>query len=205
MIESEYFLSSYSHSPNLKRFCTSCCINVDVEEGFFMVQKKTRFVFHRPISLILAVLGLLLLTAILAILTDFEKSDITSLILFDSLTITHLASYVGAMWIAIFTPIYYVLKSHSPKRFKTMLNIHVLANLLAFTLITTHYVHREINSAFLGTGTALYITVLLLVATGIMQRFNIISGKKVKFIHLSMTSAFYLILVIHIIGSFVRI
>ena len=86
-----------------------------------------------------------------------------------------------------------------------MLNIHVLANLFAFTLITTHYVHREINSAFLGTGTALYITVLLLVATGIMQRFNIISGKKVKFIHLSMTSAFYLILVIHIIGSFVRI
>lgn len=170
-----------------------------------MSQEKT--VVTRQLSLKLAVLALIVLAVILAFLVDFEESSITAFLLIDSLTITHLASYVGGFWIAIFTPIYFVLKRRSPRHLKSMLKIHVLGNLLAFALITTHYAHREVNSVFLGTGIVLYIALISLVVTGIIQRFNFLRGfrNQIGFVHTSMTTAFYLILIIHIIGTFVRL
>jgi hypothetical protein len=150
---------------------------------------------------------LIVLAVILAFLVDFEESSITAFLLIDSLTITHLASYIGGFWIAIFTPIYFVLKRRSPRHLKSMLKIHVLGNLLAFALITTHYAHREVNSVFLGTGIVLYIALISLVVTGIIQRFIFLRGfrNQIGFVHTSMTTAFYLILIIHIIGTFVRL
>jgi hypothetical protein len=127
-------------------------------------QEKT--VVTRQLSLKLAVLALIVLAVILAFLVDFEESSITAFLLIDSLTITHLASYVGGFWIAIFTPIYFVLKRRSPRHLKSMLKFHVVGNLLAFTLVTTHYAHREVNSVFLGTGIVLYIALISLVVTG---------------------------------------
>jgi hypothetical protein len=169
-------------------------------------QEKTEIV-HNQSGLKLAVLALIVLAVILAYFTDFEKTNITKFVLVDSLTITHLASYIGGFWIAIFTPIYQVLKRRSPQHFKSMLNVHVLGNLLAFVLITTHLTHREINSVFLGSGTALYIALVSMVVTGIIQRFNLLKSirKQVKFVHVSMTTAFYLILIVHVIGTFVRL
>jgi hypothetical protein len=169
-------------------------------------QEKTEIV-HNQSGLKLAVLALIVLAVILAYFTDFEKTNITKFVLVDSLTITHLASYIGGFWIAIFTPIYHVLKRRSPQHFKSMLNVHVLGNLLAFVLITTHLTHREINSVFLGSGTALYIALVSMVVTGIIQRFNLLKSirKQVKFVHVSMTTAFYLILIVHVIGTFVRL
>ena len=170
-----------------------------------MSQEKT--VVTRQLTLKLAVLALIVLAVILAFLVDFEESSITAFLLIDSLTITHLASYIGGFWIAIFTPIYFVLKRRSPRYIKSMLKIHVLGNLLAFALITTHYAHREVNSVFLGTGIVLYIALISLVVTGIIQRFIFLRGfrNQIGFVHTSMTTAFYLILIIHIIGTFVRL
>jgi hypothetical protein len=170
-----------------------------------LIQEQTKV--HRQLGLMLAILALIVLTVVLAILTDLEKSNITTFLLTDSLTITHLASYIGSFWVAIFTPIYFVLKRRSPRHLKSMLKIHVLGNLLAFALITTHLIHREINSEFLGTGITSYIALLSLVVTGIIQQFNVIKSlrNQVSFIHLSMITAFYLILIIHIVGTFVRI
>ena len=170
-----------------------------------MSQEKT--VVTRQLTLKLAVLALIVLAVILAFLVDFEESSIIAFLLIDSLTITHLASYVGGFWIAIFTPIYFVLKRRSPRHLKSMLKIHVLGNLLAFALITTHYAHREVNSVFLGTGIVLYIALISLVVTGIIQRFIFLRGfrNQIGFVHTSMTTAFYLILIIHIIGTFVRL
>ena len=170
-----------------------------------MSQEKT--VVTRQLTLKLAVLALIVLAVILAFLVDFEESSITAFLLIDSLTITHLASYIGGFWIAIFTPIYFVLKRRSPRHLKSMLKIHVLGNLLAFALITTHYAHREVNSVFLGTGIVLYIALISLVVTGIIQRFIFLRGfrNQIGFVHTSMTTAFYLILIIHIIGTFVRL
>ncbi len=159
------------------------------------------------LNLKLTVLALIVLTVVLGILSNLEESNISKFILIDSLTITHLASYIGGFRIAIFTPTYFVLKRRSPRYCKLMLMLHVLSNLIAFALITTHYVHREEVSVFLGTGTTLYIALISLVVTGIIQRFNILRSfrRQVRFVHTSMTTAFYLILVIHVIGTFVRL
>ncbi len=171
-----------------------------------MTQEKGEVV-HSQLSLKLAILTLIVLTVALAILTDIEELNISKSFLTDSLTITHLASYVGAFWIAISTPIYYVLKRRSPGHYKSMLTLHVLSNLLAFALVTTHYVHREAVSVFLGTGVTLYVALISLVLTGIILRFSIMRSywSKVKFVHTSMTTAFYLILIIHVVGTFVRL
>jgi hypothetical protein len=177
-----------------------------LEKEPFLTQEEKK-AGQRQLGLKLAVLALILISVILAVLAYFEESSITKFLLTDSLTITHLAGYIGAFWIAIFTPIYFVLKRRSPRHLKSMLKIHVLGNLLAFALITTHYVHREVNSVFFGTGIVLYIALLSLVVTGIIKTFNIAKGfrSQVSFVHTSMTTAFYLILIIHIIGTFVRI
>jgi hypothetical protein len=171
-----------------------------------LAQEKTKIV-NSQLSLMLVVLSLIVLTVFIAIITYLENSNITTFLIIDSLTITHLATYVGSFWIAIFTPIYFVLKRRRPRHLKSMLKIHVLGNLLAFALITTHYIHREANSVFLGTGITLYVASLLLVATGIIQRFSIVKHfrNQINFIHISMTTAFYLILIIHVIGTFVRL
>ncbi len=169
--------------------------------------KKEPEVAHRQLGSILAVVGLIILTVLVAVSAYLEESNIATFLLTDSLTVTHLASYIGGFWIAIFVPIYHVLKHRRPSHVKSMLKIHVFGNLTAFALITAHYVHREDVTIFLGTGTALYIAVLSLIVTGILLRLNITKGtkKQIQFVHVSMTTAFYLILIIHIIGTFFRL
>jgi len=71
-------------------------------------------------------------------------------------------------------------------------------------LVSIHYFQITPH----GTGEALFITVSILVVTGFFSRFQIL--KKIgkynlikphinKFIHISVTSTFYIVIIIHII------
>jgi hypothetical protein len=54
----------------------------------------------------------------------------------------------------------------------------------------------------LGTGIALYIVMLTLVITGFLHRFKIIPSvapHQNRFLHISVTSAFYIVIIIHIL------
>ncbi len=119
----------------------------------------------------------------------------------------HWMSLIGSFWIAIVTPAYYVLKHRRPKRIKALLRVHMFGNLLAFMLISIHFTYEIISVSFMGTGLALFIAVLALVVTGLLQRFNIMTNLRghIKFLHISMTTAFYLILIIHVLSRLVRI
>ena len=119
--------------------------------------------------------------------------------------IHHWLSWIGATFIAVFTPIYYSLKRSKPQSLKTLLGVHVFGNLLAFMFISIHFTQQISRPAQfypdLGTGIVLYATMLLLVATGFSMRFQIgnTARKTLKFIHTSTTVTFYLIILVHIL------
>jgi len=119
----------------------------------------------------------------------------------------HWVGFIGAGWIAVFTPIYVVLKRRSPKQFKTLLSIHVFGNLVAFLLISIHFTQHMGRPAefapVLGTGLALYIIVAIMVVTGLMQRFRLAARLRSswRFTHASLSLSFYIVGIIHVIRN----
>jgi hypothetical protein len=119
----------------------------------------------------------------------------------------HWLSFIGAGYIAIFTPIYALAKRRSPQRFGTLLKVHVFGNLVAFLLISMHFTqHMGRPPQFaptLGTGLTLYIIVALMVITGYMQRFRL-AGRFLRtwrFVHVSLSVSFYIVLVVHVLHN----
>jgi len=118
----------------------------------------------------------------------------------------HWFVWIGTLYIAIIVPIIAILKKRKPSRYLTLFRVHVFGNLLAFTLISIHFA-SQINrptTAYpeLGTGLALYIIMILLVATGFTHRFQLIPQIKSttrKFVHVALTFSFYIIIIIHIL------
>ena len=150
-------------------------------------------------------LAIILLTIYLSALTIVDRSSFGFFV--GPLLFTHWMSWIGGFWIAFVTPAYYVLKHHRPKRIKTWVRMHMFGNLVAFMLISVHFTYWIVSVSFIGTGFALFVTVLTLVVTGLFYRFNITQSSKkyIRFIHISMTTAFYLILTIHILSHMIRL
>jgi len=119
----------------------------------------------------------------------------------------HWLSFIGAGYIAFFTPIYVILKRRSPKQFGTLLNIHVFGNLIAFLLISIHFTQQMGRPAefapTLGTGIALYVIVAIMVVTGLMQRYHLASRFLIRwrFVHVSLSLSFYIVIVIHVLHN----
>ncbi len=118
---------------------------------------------------------------------------------------THWLSWIGTLFIAFFTPVYYVLKRRYARKAKALLGTHVVGNLLAFMLISIHFAQQIGRSPQfypeLGTGLILYIVMIIMVATGVLQRFQIVKslGRYWRFIHRSVVISFYLIIITHIL------
>lgn len=115
----------------------------------------------------------------------------------------HWLGWAGVAFVAVYTPLYHSLKRRYPKRAKALLGTHVIGNLLSFLLISIHFTSQISRPAQffpdLGTGIVLHLTMLTLVATGFTQRFQIASnlGRKWRFLHTSMTTSFYLVILVH--------
>jgi len=126
-------------------------------------------------------------------------------------SIHHWFSYLGAGFIAIYLPVYSVLKRRYPHRLKTLLSIHVFGNLLAVAAISIHFTHQLTRppEAFpnLGTGIALIAGLIVLVITGFGLRFHF-AGKgwsSWKWVHTGMMLSFYLLIIVHILHGLVVI
>jgi hypothetical protein len=120
--------------------------------------------------------------------------------------VTHWLGWVGVLFIALFSPIYYVVKRRRPQLLRTLILIHTYGNLVAFLFISTHFASQLGRPAAfypdLGTGIALYLVMLILVLTGFLHRFQIV-GRLIphqnRFLHISVTTAFYLVIFVHIL------
>ena len=118
----------------------------------------------------------------------------------------HWFVWIGALYIVFVVPIIAVAKKRYPNRFLTLFRLHVFGNLLAFLLISLHFVGQIGRPATaypsLGTGLALYIVMVLLVATGFTHRFQLvpqIRSQTRKFVHVGLSFSFYTVILIHIL------
>jgi len=118
--------------------------------------------------------------------------------------LTHWFTWIGTLFIAVYIPIYHVMKQKYPTKYITLTRIHVFGNLLSFMLITTHFAQQMSRSTLpdLGTGLVLYIVMPLLVLTGYLQRFRISKSFKPqtnRVVHVALALTFYITIVVHIL------
>jgi len=115
----------------------------------------------------------------------------------------HWFSWIGSAYIAFYIPIQHYLRTRNLKRYGPLLKYHVYGNLISVGLITIHVSQQFSRPAQFapdfGTGLALVFTMAFLVITGILLRFNFARSHRSwwRYIHTGITTAFYLIVVIH--------
>jgi hypothetical protein len=122
---------------------------------------------------------------------------------------SHWMTWAGTLFVAIYAPLYHVLKRHYPQRFSLLMDIHSFGFLIAFLLISVHFAGQmgRPSQSFpeLGEGISLYITMVLLVSTGLVQRFwrpekrpyRRYTPRTNRLVHASLISAFYIVIIVH--------
>jgi protein-S-isoprenylcysteine O-methyltransferase Ste14 len=122
-------------------------------------------------------------------------------ILIEEFYIHHWLSWTGTLFIAFFTPAYYLAKRRAPSKLRTLLKVHVFGNLIAVMFVSIHFTQQISRppQAFpqLGTGIVLYAAMILLVLTGFFLRFRPVRYS--RFWHTSVAVSFYLIIVVHVL------
>ena len=148
--------------------------------------------------------GLIVVTIVLSVATYLRWFDLNFFV--GPYRYTHWLSWIGTLFIAFFTPAYYLLKNRNAKKLKILLRIHVFGNLISFLLISIHYAQQVGRPPRffpdLGTGVVLYILLPLLVASGFLHRFQVIRRIRPhlnRFLHVSLTLSFYIVILVHIL------
>jgi len=120
--------------------------------------------------------------------------------------LNHWFVWIGTVYVALAVPVIAVLKRKRPNTYKTLIRVHVFGNLLAFLLISIHFAGQIGRPAAfypnLGTGLVLYIAMIILVGTGVLQRFHLVPSIKpqtYRFLHTSSAVTFYLVIGVHIL------
>lgn len=125
---------------------------------------------------------------------------------FEQFDLHHWLGAIGTTYLAIITPVYFFLKRRYSNHFKTLINFHMVGNLLAVLLISIHFA-LEIGRPLeefprLGTGVVLYAATIALVGTGFLLRFRPsknTGGRSIRFVHTAVTLTFYFIIFVHIL------
>jgi hypothetical protein len=166
-------------------------------------------ILHVNVRLLLAAC----LLAITAIVMAAIMLDLISVgLIVGPYRFSHWMTWIGSTFVAIYAPAYHVLKRRYPKQMRVLLDVHNFGFLMAFLLISIHFAGQMSRPAQafpdLGEGIALYVTMILLVSTGLVQRFGPQGGKgrfyslrTNRAVHVSLLSAFYIIIVIHALGN----
>jgi hypothetical protein len=116
----------------------------------------------------------------------------------------HWFSWAGALFIALFTPVFYVLNRRRGERHNALLGAHVYGGLLAIALVSAHFTqHVTRPAAFypdLGTGVVLYAAVVLSAMTGFLIRYRLVSkgARHWRALHTGAAVTFYLTIVVHV-------
>ena len=126
-------------------------------------------------------------------------------ILIGEFNIHHWLSWTGTLFIAFFTPAYYLLKRRYPRKFRALLATHVFGSLIAVMFVSIHFIQEMSRPAQsfpeLGTGIVLYPAMVLLALTGFFLRFQAARNlaRQWRFIHTSVAVTFYLIILVHVL------
>lgn len=126
--------------------------------------------------------------------------------LYGPFRIIHYIAFAGTFFIAFGVILFAVLKRRFFNRYKMLLRVHVFGNLLSFLLVSLHFAGQVGRPADiypeLGTGLAIYVGMVLSVATGFVLRFKVfrsLSSVSSRFVHAGLAFVFYTIIVVHIL------
>jgi len=119
--------------------------------------------------------------------------------------LNHWLGWLSFLYLIVHVPLFVTLKRRYVNKIRLFLGIHVVGNLLAYMLISIHFAHQISRpSQFypdLGTGLILYIIMIILVTTGFLQRFNLLSKyrKTWRFLHTSSVISLLIIILVHVL------
>ncbi len=160
---------------------------------------------YRTVELWLTLI-LLLATVIASIITYIFWYRLTFFV--GSYLFIHWLGLIATAFVVVSIPIHYILKRKRPQSFKKILKIHTIGTLFAFLLISIHFSQNvgRLAGAFqrLGVGFALYLVISLIVATGIVRRYqrNGKLSRYIKYIHKYTVIILYLVILIHLLKGF---
>ncbi|MFX1294537.1 MAG: hypothetical protein ACFFD2_06760 [Promethearchaeota archaeon] len=129
------------------------------------------------------------------------------------LRFSHWMGIIGAFFILIYAPLYYIMKRRFPNRYKILINIHIFGFTTSFLLVSIHFAGQLSRPLQfypdIGGGLALYIIVTILVATGYLYRYHPIKLKSGKFpphfnraLHAGLVGGLYIVLIVHTVLNF---
>jgi len=118
----------------------------------------------------------------------------------------HWLGLIATAFVGVSIPIQYFVKRKRPQNFKTTLKIHTTGNLVAFSLISIHFAQNvgRLSGALqrIGAGFALYLVLAVIMATGIMDRYQTKRSRYIKAAHKYTVIILYLIMLIHALEGF---
>lgn len=133
------------------------------------------------------------------------------------LRFSHWMGIIGATFILVFAPIFYILKRRLPRQYKILMNIHIFSFTTSFLLVSVH-IGGQLSRPLpfypdLGGGVALYIIVALLIGTGYLQRYHPIrlKGKDKpqshisRALHIGLLSGLYIVLTVHFVVNWINL
>jgi hypothetical protein len=153
------------------------------------------------------IITILLITANLTTATYLGRLDLSYKVFQEELT--HVLSIIGTVFIAVYTPIYYILKRRYMNLMKPLLSVHMFGNITSFSFISLH-IARRVLSFPLGIGIATYTLLFLLWFSGFAFRFRLLRplGVIIKNVphynrsfHVSLTVSFYIVLLFHLVNA----
>jgi len=120
--------------------------------------------------------------------------------------LNHWLGWLAMGFIFIYVPIFVILKKRKPKIYPKLMKVHEIGFIVAFMLVSLH-IGSQIRRVFppeIGTGIAAYVSLLVLVVTGIMRNNQILATRMrtLRLVHLSMVVSFSLVIVLHVIRAF---
>lgn len=132
-------------------------------------------------------------------------------IVLDNVSLYHWFSWIGAVYIAVATLVFYMMKRRFPEKYQNIMRFHLGGNLVAFLLISIHFTHQLGTPPILGTythlGLTMYTALVFQIATGVLLRYQLSKNhmKSIRFIHVALVTTFYLVVIVHILHGLVII
>ncbi len=128
-----------------------------------------------------------------------------------ALSFKHFMGISGSVFISVYTPIYIILKRRYNSKLRYFLNLHIFGNVISFMLISIHFAVKikepQVYYSWLWEGLGLYIVLIVLIFTGLVQRFQIIPKKWIqrysihinRRFHIFFGGLFFVFLLIHVL------
>ena len=145
-------------------------------------------------------IGLLAISIFVAVGTYMRLWDISFLI--GPFYLDHWLSIIGGTYLLIFIVIFAYMKRYTAVNRDTLQKVHVFGNLLAVMLVTVHFAQQMDNAH--GSGLATYLLLVVIVATGFMMQFGLLTQHRKSWyiFHAGLNLSLFIVVIIHALKNF---